>query len=148
MRWHGNFHVRFCDITLWSYVNLDDPVRWSTRQGGHSIIVNIWMHSFKIYGKWSVQTNKHRYTQARNAVTLVWGSLRLAPINNKYPERTHAVVASFLHTCKVHGKYSTNLKHSQNTVPTQYNNYTLLKNWTIHLIILADAGIIWGVRVG
>ena len=42
------------------------------------------MHSFKIYGKWSVQTNKptnkHRYTHVRNAVTLVWCSLRLAPI--------------------------------------------------------------------
>ena len=32
---------------------------------------------------WSKQTNKHRYT--RNAVTLVWGSLRLAPIIQVYP---------------------------------------------------------------
>ena len=38
---------------------------WSTHQCGHSITV--W-----IYSKWSVQNNMH------NAVTLVWGSLRLA----------------------------------------------------------------------
>ena len=35
----------------------------------------IWMRSIEIYGKWSF------HTHFRNAVTLVWGSLRLAPIN-------------------------------------------------------------------
>ena len=35
------------------------------------------MHSFEIYGKWSVQASKQTYTHThvRNAVTLVWGSL-------------------------------------------------------------------------
>ena len=43
------------------------------------------MHMFKIYGKWSVQTNKQTNEQAsihirvHNAVMLVWGLLRLAP---------------------------------------------------------------------
>ena len=39
------------------------------------------MRSFEIYGKWSVQTNKRTSidTCVCNAVTLVWGSLRLAP---------------------------------------------------------------------
>ena len=42
--------------------------------------------SFKIYGMWSVHTAIDRQidrqidTRVRNAVTLVWGSLRLAPI--------------------------------------------------------------------
>ena len=36
------------------------------------------MHSFEIYGKWSVQANMH--THVCNEVTLVRGSLRLAPI--------------------------------------------------------------------
>ena len=36
---------------------------------------------FKIYGEWSVQASKQAsiHTHVRNAVTLVWGSLRLAP---------------------------------------------------------------------
>ena len=40
------------------------------------------MRSFKIYGKWSVQASKQAniHTHVCNAVTLVWGSLRLAPI--------------------------------------------------------------------
>ena len=39
------------------------------------------MSSFKIYGIWP-QTHRHTYihTTSTNAVTLVWGSLRLAPI--------------------------------------------------------------------
>ena len=39
------------------------------------------MRSFKIYGIWP-QTHRHTYihTTSANAVTLVWGSLRLAPI--------------------------------------------------------------------
>ena len=43
---------------------------------------NIWICSFKIYGKWSVQASKQTniHTHVRNEVTLVWGSLRLAPI--------------------------------------------------------------------
>ena len=48
------------------HVGLDIPSLW-----------NIWMCSFKLYGKWSVQTSIH--TRVRNAVTLVWDSLRLAP---------------------------------------------------------------------
>ena len=36
------------------------------------------MRSFEIYGKWSVQASID--THVLNAVTLVWGSLRLAPI--------------------------------------------------------------------
>ena len=38
---------------------------------------NISMRSFKIYGKWSFQTSIH--TRVCNAVTLVWGLLRLTP---------------------------------------------------------------------
>ena len=38
------------------------------------------MHSFEIYGKWLVQTNMDIYTQVFDAVMLVWGSLKLAPI--------------------------------------------------------------------
>ena len=40
------------------------------------------MRSFKIYDKWLVQTNKQIsiHIRVRNAVTLVWGSLKLAPI--------------------------------------------------------------------
>jgi len=37
------------------------------------------------YGKWSVQASKHQaniHTYMCNEVTLVWGSLRLAPIYN------------------------------------------------------------------
>ena len=36
---------------------------------------------FKISGMWSVHASKHTsiHTDARNEVTLVWGSLRLAP---------------------------------------------------------------------
>ena len=39
------------------------------------------MRSFKVYGKWSVQANKQAniHTHVCNEVTLVWGSLRLAP---------------------------------------------------------------------
>ena len=40
--------------------------------------IKIQMHSFKIYGIW-LQANIH--THVHNAVTLVWGSLSLAPIN-------------------------------------------------------------------
>ena len=40
---------------------------------------NIWMRSFKIYGMWLVLTYIH--TRKHNAVTLVWGLLRLAPIS-------------------------------------------------------------------
>jgi len=38
-----------------------------------------------IYGKWSVQANKQAniHTHGCNEVTLVWGSLRLAPITLK-----------------------------------------------------------------
>ena len=38
-----------------------------------------------IYGKWSVQAYKQAniHTHGCNEVTLVWGSLRLAPINAK-----------------------------------------------------------------
>ena len=41
------------------------------------------MRSFKIFGKWSVQAHKQAniHTHVRNEVTLVWGSLRLTPIN-------------------------------------------------------------------
>ena len=36
----------------------------------------------EIYGKWSVQECiDDRYTHMLNAVTLVWGLLRLAPMN-------------------------------------------------------------------
>jgi len=45
-------------------------------------------HAFKIYGIWPQarkQASKHTHTSA-NAITLVWGSLRLAPINRMdYP---------------------------------------------------------------
>ena len=38
------------------------------------------MRSFEIYGKWSVQTSIERYTHTwLDAVTLVWGLLRLVP---------------------------------------------------------------------
>ena len=50
------------------------------------------MRSFKIYSKWSVQTNKQTsiHTRVRNAVTLVWGSLRLAPITvGHWPKSAH-----------------------------------------------------------
>ena len=39
------------------------------------------MRSFKIYSR--KQANKHIYTHVCNAVPVVWGSLRLAPIINK-----------------------------------------------------------------
>ena len=60
-------------------------LRWSTRRRGHQISWNIriWMRSFAIYGKWSVQTSIDTHTCSNYAVTLVWGSLRLAPINIK-----------------------------------------------------------------
>ena len=35
--------------------------------------------------------SKHRYTHMRNAVTLVWGSLRLAPMNSNFA-RAHVVL--------------------------------------------------------
>ena len=43
------------------------------------------MHSFKIYGIWPQASKKETsiHTHFRNAVTLVWGSLRLAPIKAK-----------------------------------------------------------------
>jgi len=39
-----------------------------------------------IYGKWSVQASKQasEHTHGCNEVTLVWGSLRLAPIKIVY----------------------------------------------------------------
>ena len=37
------------------------------------------MRLFKIYSKWLVQANKQASKHMRNAVMLVWGSLRLAP---------------------------------------------------------------------
>ena len=43
---------------------------------------SVWIHSFEIYSKWSVQTNQqiNRHTHTlHNAVTLVWGLLRLTP---------------------------------------------------------------------
>ena len=42
------------------------------------------MHSFETYGKLLVQTSIDRYTHVLNAVTLVWGLLRLAPIIISY----------------------------------------------------------------
>ena len=50
------------------------------------------MCSFKIYGKWSVQASKSTSNQAnihkrvRNEVTLVWGSLRFAPVMKEVVE--------------------------------------------------------------
>jgi len=40
-----------------------------------------------IYGKWSVQASKQAniHTHGCNEVTLVWGSLKLAPINHTLP---------------------------------------------------------------
>ena len=37
---------------------------WSTPRRGHNMQSswNIWMRWFEVYGKWSVQTNKHTYT--------------------------------------------------------------------------------------
>ena len=47
----------------------------------HASSWNISMRWFKIYGEWSVQkAQTDIYTHMRNAVTLVWGLLRLAPI--------------------------------------------------------------------
>ena len=54
----------------------------SPRRCGHSIIVkylNV-LIKFTVSGR-SKQTNKQAYTHVRNAVTVVWGSLRLAPIS-------------------------------------------------------------------
>ena len=68
------------------------------------------MRSFEIYGKWSVQTNKH---SVRNAVTLVLGFLRLAPI-----------------TCAIHyrmgGKMSTlTMKVTKVGISESNENYSL-----------------------
>ena len=54
-----------------------------TRSHGWSIHRKIFKCAhFKIYSKWSVQT-KSIHTHVHNAVTLVWGSLRLTPITGK-----------------------------------------------------------------
>ena len=47
-----------------------------------SIFVKYLKALIKIYGKWSVQASKQAniHTHVRNDVTVVWGSLRLAPI--------------------------------------------------------------------
>ena len=60
---------------------------------------NIWMRSFKIYGIWGRKQAKQAYihTHLHNAVLLVWGSLRLAPVN---PPTTHMCLytITFVHT--------------------------------------------------
>ena len=53
----------------------------------------------------------------------------LFPLVISTVQGTHAVVATFLQAIK----YSTIKKHAQNTPPTQCNNYTLPKNWAIHV---------------
>ena len=52
---------------------------------------------FEISNKWSVQTSIHIHTHMVNAVTLVWGSLRLGPINAlQYSAGKHLHIR---HTC-------------------------------------------------
>ena len=62
------------------YIAVDSQSSW-----------NIWLLSFKVYSKWSVQASKQvskqTYTHVHNEVTLVWGLLRLAPINS--PTKCH-----------------------------------------------------------
>ena len=65
----------------WS-CTLTVALHWSSHASRYQSSWNIWMCSFKIYRRWSVQASKHRYTCVSNAVTLVWGSLKLAPINS------------------------------------------------------------------
>ena len=82
LRQHWNQAValhHWChQLTIASVVHqrLDCGVR------GTSIFTqNIYTHSFKIYDIWP-QTNKQANTHMCNGVLLVWGSLRLAPINS------------------------------------------------------------------
>ena len=55
------------------YIAVDSQSSW-----------NIWMCSFKVYSKWSVQASKQAskqaniHTHVHNEVTLVWGSLFLS----------------------------------------------------------------------
>ena len=53
--------------------------------------IKILTRLFKISGKWSVQASKQAliHTRVRNEVTLVWGSLRLAP--TKYAIQQHVL---------------------------------------------------------
>ena len=62
------------------YIAVDSQSSW-----------NIWLRSFKVYSKWLVQASKH--THVRNEVTLVRGSLRLAPI--KHVEDTTGIIHLF-----------------------------------------------------
>ena len=60
------------DAALWQ-----SDFHWPSNASQYRSLWNIWMRSFKIYCKWSVQASKH--THVHNEVTLVWGLLRLGP---------------------------------------------------------------------
>ena len=69
-----------------SHLNSTLHSKQSSLQASHTELdlrnIKVQMRSFKIFGIW-VQTDRQTYihTHVRNAVTLVWGSLRLAPIS-------------------------------------------------------------------
>ena len=61
-------------------------------------LISSWMCSFKIYGIWPqayihTYTHTHTHTTSVNAVTLVWGSLRLTP--NKEDLTSRLVLINF-----------------------------------------------------
>ena len=80
-----NFRDVFAPVTdhaLWQ-----PDLHWPSHASRYQSSWNIWTHWFQIYGKWSVQTSKQAniHTHVLNKVTLVWGSLRLAPTIGSVP---------------------------------------------------------------
>ena len=83
----GNLPSRVsCDVYFnFSHLNSTLHSKQSSLQASHTELdlrnIKVQMRSFKIFGIWP-QTDRQTYihTHVRNAVTLVWGSLRLAPI--------------------------------------------------------------------
>ena len=70
---------------------------WSAR--GHSIFGK-YLCTFKIYGIWP-QANRHTHASC-NAVPLVWGSLRLAPIN-PLQDRVRVAFSKPVHAARARG---------------------------------------------
>ena len=70
---------------------------WSAR--GHSVFGK-YLCAFKIYGIWP-QANRHTHASC-NAVPLVWGSLRLAPIN-PLQDRVRVAFSKPVHAARARG---------------------------------------------
>ena len=74
----------FSCLRSWSLTLHSDSLAYTGLHMLHARHRSSWNIRMRSFGEWSVQAHKTNiHTHVPNAVTLVWGSLRLAPINNR-----------------------------------------------------------------